>query len=518
MMKNRTKHMQSEMLTQLTQDVPRGLTSRFLKSQSEPQAQWLSPDKIIAAPFLDYDPGNPGAKILIGALGDKLIGIEDDRHIMTVAGSRAGKSVSLIGNMAFYRGSVLATDPKGELASKTAARRAALGQKVYVLDPFGKAKGLAMQYRAAYNPLTQLTRDNPYIIEDAALIADGLVLRSGQEKDPHWDETAKTFISGVLLYVAMSDLFKDDERHLITVRHIISAAMISDPDTEEYILAREAANTSTTLEDKGHYEIAAAIEGSIRAFFEKSENERAGVLSTVRRHTDFLDYKSMKSVLTGHDFDLRDLKRDPNGITIYLCLPAGRMSMCSRWIRIILNQMMEAMELEERKPEAPVLICLDEFPVLGFMKQLQDAAGQIASFGVKLWMVLQDWGQGEELYGKRWESFAANAGIFQAFGNVDLTTTEYISKRLGKTRIESTRDSEVSADQRAKGLSGRSDAYELYDLLTPDEVSRLFSRSDHLRRQLVIYAGSHPMILQRVEYYDRNGPFAWLFAGKIDDS
>ncbi|MBL4836520.1 MAG: type IV secretory system conjugative DNA transfer family protein [Kordiimonadaceae bacterium] len=466
--------------------------------------------------FLDYDPNNPGAKILIGALGDKLIGIEDDRHIMTIAGSRAGKSVSLIGNMAFYRGSVLATDPKGELASKTAARRAELGQKVYVLDPFGKAKGAAKKFRAAYNPLTTLTLDNPYIIEDAALIADGLVLRSGQEKDPHWDETSKTFIMGVLLYVAMSKLFKDDERHLITVRHIISAGMIADPDTDEYILAREVARTARSLEADGHDEIAAAIEGSIRAFFEKSENERAGVLSTVRRHTDFLDYKSMKSVLTGHDFDLRDLKRAPNGVTIYLCLPAGRMSMCSRWIRIILNQMMEAMELEESKPEAPVLICLDEFPVLGFMKQLQDAAGQIAGFGVKLWVVLQDWGQGEELYGKRWESFAANAGVFQAFGNVDLTTTEYISKRLGKTRIESTRDGEVSADQRAKGLSGKSDANELYDLLTPDEVSRLFSRADQLRRQLVIYAGTHPMILQRVEYYDRNGPFYHLFAGKIE--
>ena len=53
-----------------------------------------------------------------------------------MAGSRAGKSVTLIDNLFFYHGSVLATDPKAELANITAARRAALGQKVYVLDPF----------------------------------------------------------------------------------------------------------------------------------------------------------------------------------------------------------------------------------------------------------------------------------------------------------------------------------------------------------------------------------------------
>lgn len=516
-MANKHRHTKNELLEHLTKDVPRGLTSRFLKTQSEPQAQWQSPEKVLGSTLLSYDPQNPGSKILIGALGNKLIGIEDNRHVLTVAGSRAGKSVTLIGNLAFYRGSVLATDPKGELASKTVRRRAELGQKVYVLDPFDRTKGAARSFRAAYNPMTVLRLDNPYIVEDAALIADGLVVRSAQDKDPHWDESAKTFITGILLYVATSSLFRETERNLITVRHIISSAMVTDDDTDEYILSREAMRTVEVLEANGHEEIAAAIEGSIRSFFDKSENERAGVLSTVRRHTDFLDFISMKTVLTGHDFDLRDLERDPRGVSVYLCLPANRMSMCSRWMRIILNQMMDAMEQEVQVPEAPVLVCLDEFPVLGFMKQLQDAAGQIASFGVKLWIIIQDWGQGEELYGKRWESFAANAGIFQAFGNVDLTTTEYISKRLGKTRIEGTRDGEVSAEQRAMGLSGRSEANELYDLLTPDEIARVFGRDDPLRRQLVMYAGKKPMILQRVEYYDRTGPFAPLFAGKIEN-
>ena len=502
-------------IAELFRTVPRGLTSRFLKSQTEPQSQWQSPDAILSSSLADYDPNDPGAKILVGALGDRLIGIEDDRHLLTVAGSRAGKSVSLIANMAFYRGSILAADPKGELATKTAIHRAAMGQKVYVLDPFGQVTGDATRFSVAYNPLKILTRDNPYIVEDAALIADGLVVRSGQEKDPHWDESAKTLITGILLYVALSKLFSDAERHLVTVRHVISAMMAFDDEAEEFILALEARKAGTALRDEGYPEIADALESYIESFYEKSENERAGVLSTARRHTDFLDFVSMKGVLSKHDFDLRDLKRDPAGVTLYLCLPAGRMAMCNRWLRIILNQFLDAMEQEKHKPLAPVLVLLDEFPVLGFMKQLQDAIGQIAGFGVKLWVVIQDWGQGEELYGKRWESFAANAGLLQAFGNVDLTTTEYISRRLGKTRIEARRDGEVSAEQKAKGLSGSSDVNELYDLLTPDEVSRLFSRADPMRRQLVIYAGYHPMILQRVEYFDPYGPFYSLFKGKI---
>lgn len=82
---------------------------------------------------------------------------------------------------------------------------------------------------------------------------------------------------------------------------------------------------------------------------------------------------------------------------------------------------------------------------------------------------------------------------------------EYVSKRLGQTTVSVTRDGEVGPEQSAAGLSGRSQSIELHPLLTPEEVARQFARSDRLKRQLVIWAGYHPMILQRVEYFDRSG-------------
>jgi type IV secretion system protein VirD4 len=235
----------------------------------------------------------------------------------------------------------------------------------------------------------------------------------------------------------------------------------------------------------------------------------------VRRHTKLLDYTAIKKVLSRHDFDLTDLKRDAKGVTVYLCLPASRMGLCNRWLRIFINQLLDAMEREKKEPAAPVLVCLDEFPILGHMRQLEDAAGQIASFGVKLWVMLQDWGQGDALYGKRWETFAGNAGILQFFGNNDLATTEYISRKLGKTRVEVSRVSEVAPEQRDLGLTGRTPAIEQHSLLTPDEISRHFARSDRLKRQLVIWAGFDPMILQRVEYFDETSPHFRVFRGRF---
>ena len=135
-----------------------------------------------------------------------------------------------------------------------------------------------------------------------------------------------------------------------------------------------------------------------------------------------------------------------------------------------------------------------------------------------MWIVLQDWGQGKALYGERWESFAANAGIMQFFGNSDVTTTEYIARKLGKTSVEVARTSEVNPELSAKGLNGQSLAAELHDLLTPDEISRQFARSDPLKRQLVIWAGYHPMILQRVEYYDTASVLYPVFRGKYREA
>lgn len=496
-----------------TNDIARGVSTRFLDQQSVPQARWEPLDNILASSSMVYDPAQPGGKMLVGALGDRLIGIEDNRHIMTVAGSRTGKSVTLVGNLLFYPGSVLALDPKGELAAITAERRAAMGQNVCILDPFNITPDRLKPHCKRFNPLTLLDPKSELIIEDAQLISDALVVAAG--KDPHWDESAQNLIEGLLLHVATDPVF-EGRRNLIALGDLIGEVLIPASEDGEYFALEVALlrNAERLKRSQDMAYIGKAIEKAARGFYEKPANERGNVLSNARRHLKLLDYRSMARVLEGHDFDLGELKTAPQGMTIYLCLPANRMKQCNRWLRLFINLLLDAMEREKTKPAYPVLACLDEFPVLGHMRQLEDAAGQIASFGVKLWVILQDWGQGKALYGDRWETFAGNAGILQFFGNNDLLTTEYISKKLGKTVVKVTREGEAAPDQKASGLTGRSESLEQYDLLTPSEVSRQFARSDRLKRQLILWAGYNPIMVQRVEYFDEAGPAHRFFAGK----
>lgn len=487
------------MTDRIFEDVLRGIPTGKQSSYAPPLASFANPDHIATSQTLKYAPD----KIFLGVndasiekttrsngtpeyytTGGQMIGLSDDRHMITVAGSRAGKGRSaIIPNMLAYTGSVLATDPKGELASITAGHRhKTLNQPVHVLDPFGVAE-VPDSFRASFNPLSILKPDSPTLIEDAGLIADALVISSS--KDEHWDASAREVITALMLHLALQDVPEictlPEVRRILRSDVLLEAKMelIADGDDLDGILS-----------------------GLAQSYLSKPDNERGSVLSNARRQTTFLDFKAIQGVLSDHDFDLTSLKS--NRISVYLCLPAMRMGTCNRWLRLFINLALAAMEDSSAKPPyPPVLLCLDEFATLGHMHTIENAAGQIAGFGVKLWPIIQDLGQLETLYEKRWQTFMANAGVLQFFGNTDLTTLEWISKRLGHTTLRVLNKSEVGYKQVVEsGVSGESWSNDVRPLMTVDEITKIFSRDDRYCRQLILWAGRDPMILQRA-YYDK---------------
>ena len=189
-----------------------------------------------------------------------------------------------------------------------------------------------------------------------------------------------------------------------------------------------------------------------------------------------------------------------------------RMGTCNRWLRLFVNLALAEMERVSTKPRPPVLFCLDEFPVLGHMQALENAAGQIAGFGVKLWTIIQDIGQLKALYKQRWQTFLGNAGMVQVFGLNDLDTLEWVTKRLGTTSLVVRNKSDVSdRDATSSGRVGATWSIQTQPLLTVDEIARLFGRRDPQARQLILIPGFDPLVLQRINYDSHD-----YFAGRFD--
>ena len=117
------------------------------------------------------------------------------------------------------------------------------------------------------------------------------------------------------------------------------------------------------------------IERAANGLAAKADNERSGVISTAIEQTDFLDSPPIVRCLQRSDFNLADLKKKPT--TVYLCLPAGRMATHSRWLRIIINLAVEAMERTRPMPVHPVLFLMDEFAVLDHLSSIEKLLGRL---------------------------------------------------------------------------------------------------------------------------------------------
>lgn len=470
---------------------PRGVPGRDLRNNIAPHAQWADPKFIGTHAHWKYEPG----KVFLGALGQQLIGVYDDRHMMTIAGSRAGKGVStIIPNLLEYPGSILVIDPKGENARITKSRRdkgsknvkKGFGQDVFVLDPFG----VSGHTTSCFNPLTMIDPEAKTVVDDAALIAEALVIPL-QGEGRYWSDAASNFLRGLILYVCSAE--PPERRHLPWVRQLLTL----DPRGFELLLG-------AMQENSGCFGVIRRAANSMAA---KPDKERSSVISTAVEQTDFLDSPLMADTLKRSDFSLANLKRKPT--TVYLCLPASRMATHNRWLRVVINLAVQAMEYELARPQYPVLFMMDEFAVLDHLSSIEKAAGQIAGFGVKLWPILQDLSQLKSIYKERWETFMGNAGLMQFFGNNDMTTLEYLSKRVGKSTIVQISQAEVSMQQGAEGLTGQSLQLHETDLMTADEIGRFFSRQSNA--QLLLWPGADPIAIDRVKYFD--DPF---FKGKFD--
>lgn len=379
-----------------------------------------------------------------------------DAHLLTLAPSRSGKGVGvIIPNLLTYEGSVLVVDPKGENARVTARRRGKIGT-VHILDPFDTT-GLET---ASYNPLARISEDNPDASDDAAALADALVVRS-QDGDSHWDDEAAALLEGMILFVALHEA--PDRRHLGTVRELITESQ----DRFEEVLE--------IMKDCG-----GLVARTANRFSSKAEREASSVLSTAQRHTKFLDSPRMNKVMGSSDgFSFRELKKN-QGTSVFLCLPPDRFDAYSRWLRLMVSEALLDMVAEPTKPELPVLFLLDEFYSLGQLQTIRRAMGLMAGYGMRLWPFLQDLSQLKATYGDAAQTFFANAGVVQWFGVSDIESAKQISETLGQQTVVMDEDSS----------HGRS-------LMTPDEVMNI--HSDH---QFVMLEGQRPSLIHKLRYFD----------------
>lgn len=461
-------------------------------------------------------PGGPGAQSL-----RTFLGWGGDGHVLTVAPTRAGKGVGLVvPNLLNYAGSVLVVDPKGENWAVTHRwRKEGLGQRVVCLDPFHAVlpKGTPTD---SINPLDGLVdyskgpetylKQNPELLDEAAMIADAMIVRPADEKDPHWNDKCRTLLKGLILAVVYG-VGPGGRRHLGAVREMLTSGL-------------ERLQGFFPFMEKCKANADGVLGRAAREISTMGREEFKNVVSFALKQTEFLDSPLAAECLGGAGadargtFDLRGLKTG-EPVSIYLVLPPHYLAQYARLFRLWITMAMAAMTRTSEPPRGglPVLFLLDEMAQLGTMDMMRKAVSLMAGYGMTLWMVWQDLSQLKLLYKEDWQSFLANAKIQQYFGINDPETARTISEMLGEEtiRIETVSESTSSTKENLALFKGsktkntaRSNAEAARALLKSDEVRRL------PRETMLLFAqGLAPVACRRLSYF--NDP---AFAGRFDSN
>jgi type IV secretory pathway TraG/TraD family ATPase VirD4 len=435
-------------------------------------------------------------KLFIGGML-RPIGIQTEKHMVTIAGTGAGKSTgALIPNLCIHEGSALIIDPKGELAAVTARRRGnggggvrGMGQDVFVLDPFHIVPGFQS---ASYNIFDEMERvaaydaDRP--VSYARKVAQALV--PSTSRDPYWDDAPRTFISGLLLYIFQGPA---EQRNLVRLRELIM-----EGDADAYgVLTKAGGDHRGDAFDallvmmkacpEGPYRH--VIVGSANSLSKMSPNQRGAVLTMAMEHTSFLDMPEIRRISMSSDFLLEDLKN--RAISIYLCLPLNAVSgIEGRWLRMFVLLTVDMMTRANKVPNPPILLAIDEFPSLGKLDGIETVAPTMRSVGVRLWVIGQDLEQFEKVYPESWGGFIGNAEAVQFMGITHPPTVAWLAERLGQ---------HVVVNYQKMGGEIRESASERA-LRDPDQVARMLSPDK--KNQIVWRGSKRPMLLKICPYFE----------------
>ncbi len=405
----------------------------------------------------------------------------DNRHLATIGATRSGKGATIIVQALLQaRHSVIVIDPKGQNAAVTARHRRAMGQDVFVVNPFGMHRAAPWRLpRDRYNPLGHLSITDTNVVADVAALSQALILTQGRE--PYFDDTARDLVTAVNLHLIDT---LGSKATLPRMRKIITDIAARGKEAAEHLIAMGKSPHGFIRQPIGRFKDAEA-------------RDISAAINTAITQTAFLDDPALADpasggTLTRSDFDFLQLKKKPT--TVYLILPGRYMDAYSRFLRLLITSAID--QLTSEPGGHPVLVVLDEFARLEQLQAVSSAFGFAAGFNLQLWPFLQDLPQLRLLYGEKAMSILANCGMQQFFTPVDIDTAEFLQRRGGFMTGESRSRSYAGSLWKRESSESRSESR--VPLLPVEQMMSLSPE-----QSVAFFAGKHdPLVTERRPYWE----------------
>jgi type IV secretion system protein VirD4 len=421
-------------------------------------------------------------------------------HALIVAPTGVGKGVSFsIPHGLTCEESTIFLDFNGEIARATAGARRKMGHRVVLLDPFH----VVTDVPDTFNPLDFIKGDSTLALDDSGALAESIVVKTGQEREPHWLEVSELNIAAITAFVVHHA--PKEDRSLQTVRDILN-----NPDELEAAITvmRQSPAWSGMLARMGH---------QLTHFKDK---ELASTLTTTGRFLRFLDTLPIADSTKTSSFDPSDLLTSK--LSVFLILPPEYFRVQSPLLRLWIGSLLRAITKGGLQNNRRVHVVLDEASCLGHLDCLDDAIDRYRKFGVRMILMYQSLGQLKKCWPDGGDQTLLSNTTQVYFGVNDQQTAEYISARLGEETIviqsggTSTGRSRQSSDHSNQGSTSYSvnsnDNWAQHNrkLLKPEEVLALDERT-----AITFTPGLPPIWTTLERYYENKRSWKWLAHAKM---
>ena len=327
------------------------------------------------------------------------------QNLCLIAPPGLGKSTRfIIPNVLAATGSVVITDPSGEIYQNTAGHLAARGYTIQVFQPATIGQSLT------FNPLTAATTPKTRK-QLATTLAKNTGGASGD--DTFWIASATSLL--FVLITAVARYPEPSFRHLGNVRLLLNHFGVAGEGIHEFMA--------------NHLDAATFAE--YRAFCASDTKTMANILSTARVALDLWSDPDIAAVTSTTTLDVASVRERPTAV--YIIVPEHQVSYFAIIVNLLCSAFFEHCIDHADEAALPVYFLLDEFGNIGTINNFAKIVTTLRKRRGSLSIILQHLAQLEEAYGPKNAKNIFGGGMVNKlfFSGLDLDMLEYLERLLG---------------------------------------------------------------------------------------
>ncbi len=343
---------------------------------------------------------------------------EDDGNVLTVGINGSGKSHILAKSMIeTWQKPFVALDFKGELSHhyRRLLREGRVKRKYIVFDPFDS--------NIPYDPFALIRSDEIHLTQNAKEIANAIIPKPLNDPNSYWLDLARNLLSDVIV-------------HCYSIGLDFIETMIVAVDTSVSELCRMIICADSSR-----------VKESVRDIAEMKSEHQAIIATEMKRHLmNFATDQDIQDALSNYQskksFSWEDIVTADDAPNVFLRLSQDRMEQWDGMIRLMLIQLIRTFERrpDKQSPQGrktnPILLLLDEFPLLGKMDAITNALTTLRSKKVTFCLMLQSIAQLDAVYGQDIRKIIVDNCQYKALLNItEPDSQEYFSKLIGTVPI-----------------------------------------------------------------------------------